>query len=83
MLDGQLTGVSANVTVVADGIQSVYAPLAPMVELGTYDVVSATEAVERLGDPRFGISGGGGVMPLARAEVATTARPTARSSRRR
>ncbi|WP_421732196.1 hypothetical protein [Cellulomonas sp.] len=64
-LDGQLTGVTASVTVVADGVQSVYAPLAPMIELGTYDVVSPTEAVERLGDPRFGISGGGGVMPLA------------------
>lgn len=63
-LDGQLTGVTASVTVVADGVQSVYAPLAPMVELGTYDVVSPTEAVERLGDPRFGATGGG-VMPLA------------------
>ena len=63
-LDGQLTGVTASVTVVADGVQSVYAPLAPMVALGTYDVVSPTEAVERLGDPRFGVTGGG-VMPLA------------------
>ncbi|NUU18813.1 hypothetical protein HP550_16290 [Cellulomonas humilata] len=71
-LDGQLTGVTASVTVVADGVQSVYAPLAPMVELGTYDVVSPTEAVERLGDPRFGVSGGGGVIPLA-AESARVA----------
>ena len=63
-LDGQLTGVTASVTVVADGVQSLYAPLAPMVALGTYDVVSPTEAVERLGDPRFGVTGGG-VMPLA------------------
>jgi hypothetical protein len=68
-IDGQLTGVTASVTVVADGVQSVYAPLAPMVELGTYDVVSPTEAVERLGDPRFGVSGGGGVMPLASGEM--------------
>lgn len=65
VLDGQQTGVTANVTLVADGVQSLYAPLAPMVELGSYDVVSPTEAVDRLMDPRFGASGGGGVMPLA------------------
>lgn len=65
VVDGQQTGVTASVTVVADGVQSLYAPLAPMVELGSYDVVSPTEAVARLGDPRFGVSGGGGVMPLA------------------
>ncbi|KQT02134.1 hypothetical protein [Cellulomonas sp. Leaf395] len=65
VLDGQQTGVTASVTLVADGVQSLYAPLAPLVELGSYDVVSPTEAVARLGDPRFGASGGGGVMPLA------------------
>lgn len=65
VLDGQQTGVTANVTLVADGVQSLYVPLAPLVELGTYDVVSPTEAVARLMDPRFGASGGGGVMPLA------------------
>ena len=65
VLDDQQTGVTANVTLVADGLQSLYAPLAPLVELGSYDVVSPTEAVARLGDPRFGASGGGGVMPLA------------------
>ncbi|GEL99806.1 hypothetical protein [Cellulomonas terrae] len=61
----QQTGVTASVTLVADGVQSLYAPLAPLVELGSYDVVSATDAVARLMDPRFGASGGGGVMPLA------------------
>ncbi|WP_315099299.1 hypothetical protein, partial [uncultured Cellulomonas sp.] len=65
VLDGQQTGVTANVTLVAEGVQSLYVPLATLVELGTYDVVSPAEAVERLGDPRFGASGGGGVMPLA------------------
>jgi hypothetical protein len=65
VLDDQQTGVIASVTLVADGLQSLYAPLAPLVELGGYDVVSPTEAVARLGDPRFGASGGGGVMPLA------------------
>lgn len=65
VLDGQQTGVTASVTLVADGVQSLYVPLAPLVELGSYDVVSPTEAVARLMDPRFGASGGGGVMPLA------------------
>lgn len=65
VLDGQQTGVTANVTLVADGVQSLYVPLAPLVELGSYDVISATDAVARLMDPRFGASGGGGVMPLA------------------
>ncbi|GEK22491.1 hypothetical protein [Cellulomonas xylanilytica] len=80
VLDDQQTGVTANVTLVADGVQSLYVPLAPLVELGTYDTVSPTEAVARLGDPRFGASGGGGVMPLAaegmRAEDPVTAEPT-------
>ncbi|WP_456826757.1 hypothetical protein [Cellulomonas sp. P5_E12] len=65
VVDGQQTGVTASATIVADGVQSLYAPLAPIVELGSYDVVSPTAAVARLGDPRFGITGGGGVMPLA------------------
>ena len=65
VVDGQQTGVTGSVTIVADGVQSLYAPMAPMVALGTYDVVSPTEAVARLGDPRFGSMGGGGVMPLA------------------
>ena len=61
-------------------MQSLYAPLAPLVELGSYDVVSPTEAVARLGDPRFGASGGGGVMPLAaegmRADDSVSSVPT-------
>ena len=80
VLDGQQTGVTANVTLVADGVQSLYAPLAPLVALGSYDVVSPTEAVARLGDPRFGASGGGGVMPLAaegmRADDSVSSVPT-------
>ncbi|KQY23096.1 hypothetical protein ASD16_10975 [Cellulomonas sp. Root485] len=80
VLDGQQTGVTANVTLVADGVQSLYAPMAPLVALGSYDVVSPTEAVERLGDPRFGASGGGDVMPLAaegmRADDSVSSEPT-------
>lgn len=63
VIEGQLTGVTWSVTLVADGVQSMYGPLAPVVELGTYDVISPAQAVERLNDPRFGASGG--VMPLA------------------
>lgn len=69
VLDGQQTGLTWSVTLVADGVQSLYGSLAPLVDLGEYPVVGAATAVERLNDPRFG-SGSGGVMPLARAEVA-------------
>lgn len=65
VLDGQRTGVSWSFTLVADGVQSFYGSLAPVVSLGDYDVVSPQEAVARLGDPRFGPSGWGGPMPLA------------------
>lgn len=58
VLDGQRTGVQWNVALVGNGVQSLYATLAPLVDLGSYDVVSPAEAVERLGDPRFGGSGG-------------------------
>lgn len=71
VVDGQRTGVSGNVTFVSDGVQSLYLPLAPLVDLGTYDVVSAVEAVQRLSDPRFGASGG--VMPLLKGPVAAEA----------
>lgn len=68
VLDGQQTGLTWSVTLVADGVQSLYGSLAPLVDLGEYPVVGAASAVERLNDPRFG-SGSGGVMPLARAEA--------------
>ncbi|WP_448631189.1 hypothetical protein [Cellulomonas soli] len=71
VVDGQRTGVSGSATLVADGLQSLYLPLAPAVELGTYDVISPVEAVDRLADPRFGASGG--VMPLmARAGMSSS-----------
>lgn len=71
VVDGQQTGLSWNVTLVGDGVQSLYGSLAPLVDLGEYPVVGAATAVGRLDDPRFG-SFFGGVMPLARA--ADTAR---------
>lgn len=68
VLDGQQTGLTWSVTLVADGVQSLYGSLAPLVDLGEYPVVGAATAVERLNDPRFG-TGSGGAMPLARAEA--------------
>lgn len=65
VLDGQRTGVTWSVTLLGNGVQSFYGPLAPLAELGTYDVVSENEAVRRLNDPRFG--GSGGFIPLAAA----------------
>lgn len=69
VVDGTQTGVGWSVQLAGTGVQSVSGPLASLVELGTYDHVSADDAVERLNDPRFGASYGG-VMPLARAEGA-------------
>ncbi|GAA3794016.1 hypothetical protein [Cellulomonas soli] len=68
VVDGQRTGVTGSATLVADGVQSLYLPLAPVVDLGTYDVVSAVEAVQRLADPRFGPTSNG-VMPLMSGAV--------------
>lgn len=43
-----------NLMVGADGVYSAWGRLAPRVSLGSYDVISAEDAVERLMDPRFG-----------------------------
>ncbi len=72
VVDGTQTGVAWSVGLAGEGVQSASGPLAPLVELGTYDVVGAAEAVDRLNDPRFGASFGG-VMPLARAATEGTA----------
>lgn len=68
VVDGQRSGVAWNVSLVGDGVQSLWGSLAPLVELGDYDVVSPRAAVERLGDPRFGASGG--IVPFAADEMA-------------
>lgn len=67
VVDGQATGLQWSATVVADGLQSLNGQLAPLVELGEYDVIGATSGVQRMADPRFG-SGYSGVMPLATAD---------------
>ncbi|WP_029290854.1 hypothetical protein [Cellulomonas sp. HZM] len=66
-VEGQGAADQWQVSLTADGIVSMNGPLAPLVTLGSYDVVSPAVAVDRLGDPRFGSSGGGwgGVMPFA------------------
>lgn len=66
VVDGQRSGLSWSATFTGAGLHSLYGSLAPLVELGEYDVVSPAEAVERLGDPRFGAGGG----PIAWAQDA-------------
>lgn len=50
-------------TVGSEGVYSAWGWLAPRSSLGGYDTISATDAVERLMDPRFGATNG--LMPLA------------------
>lgn len=54
VVGGTPTGYSWYADVVDGEVLSFSGPLAPVVELGEYDVVSPAEAVERLSDPRFG-----------------------------
>jgi hypothetical protein len=58
VVEGQRTGLSWSASVSESGIANVYGFLAKTISLGQYPVVSEAEAVERLGDPRFGASGG-------------------------
>ena len=58
VVEGQRTGLSWSASVSASGIANLYGFLAETISLGQYPVVSEAEAVERLGDPRFGASGG-------------------------
>ncbi|MEV0890756.1 hypothetical protein [Promicromonospora sp. NPDC050262] len=69
VVEGQRTGLSWSASVSASGIANLYGFLAETISLGQYPVVSETEAVERLGDPRFGASGG----MIAQAADARTA----------
>jgi hypothetical protein len=82
VLDGARTGLTWSATFLGGGVQSFYGPLAPVVALGGYAVVSENDAVARLNDPRFGASWGG-IMPLAasaRDAVAEVAPDIATSS---
>lgn len=58
VVEGQRTGLSWSASVSSSGIANLSGFLAETISLGQYPVVSEAEAVERLGDPRFGASGG-------------------------
>lgn len=66
LLDGRRTGVSWWASYSGGGLQSLSGSLAALVDLGTYPVVGAEEAVSRITDPRFGTIGGFSVLPAAR-----------------
>ncbi len=57
VLDGQRTGDQWGVSFTGAGIQGAWGALAELVDLGEYSVISPAAAVERLNDPRFGMSG--------------------------
>lgn len=81
VVDGQRTGVVWSGMLTGAGLQSFYGPLAPLVELGDYAVISPAAAVERLSDPRFGGGGGpigwvGGREPTFEAGSAVTEPPS-------
>ncbi|PFG39909.1 hypothetical protein ATJ97_2429 [Georgenia soli] len=66
LVDGERTGLAWYVILSAAGVQNVNGMLAPVAALGDVPVVSPTDAVDRLGDPRFGSFGE--VRMLAAAE---------------
>lgn len=53
------TALTWSVTVTVDGVYAARGWLAPLVSLGSYDVISPVDAVERLADPRFGAESSG------------------------
>jgi hypothetical protein len=74
LIDGKKSGLAWNASWTGGGLQSLYGSLAPLVDLGEYPVISPAQAVERLGDPRFGSGGGplvyaGGAAAGGPAEV--------------
>lgn len=66
LVDGVRSGLIWSASWTGGGLQSLYGTLAPLVDLGSYPVISPAEAVQRLGDPRFGSTGG----PIAYAQDA-------------
>ncbi|GAA2028518.1 hypothetical protein GCM10009819_10200 [Agromyces tropicus] len=54
VVDGQRVDQPWTIELAEDGIVSAYGPLADLVPLGDYAVVSEQAAFERLSDPRFG-----------------------------
>lgn len=66
LVDGVRSGLVWSASWTGGGLQSLYGTLAPLVDLGSYPVISPAQAVQRLGDPRFGSTGG----PIAYAQDA-------------
>jgi len=73
VVDGQRTGTSWGLSLAAAGVQSLDGWLAPMVSIGSYDIVSEQDAVARLSDPRFGAGYAGGPVPLVLGTKAAVA----------
>lgn len=70
VVDGQQTGATWGFTVTNGGkMAGVSGFLAPLVDLGTYPVVSPKDAVARLNDPAFGASYGGPIAYAAKGEA--------------
>ena len=80
-VDDQPTGVAWSLSFVGKRLSSFSGPLAPLVDLGPYPVVSPADAVDRLGDPRFGWQPFGPVpLGAAAAESSVSSNLTASSS---
>lgn len=84
VIDGSRSDLSFGIGLTGGGLQSVYGPLASVVSLGDYPVISAQEAVARLGDPRFGATSTNPILyaaDVARSEAGiagdTVAEPAA------
>ncbi|KQP01597.1 hypothetical protein [Leifsonia sp. Leaf264] len=73
VVDGQRIDQPWSIELASDGIFSAYGPLATLVALGDYDVVSEQQAFERLSDPRFGAQMTN--LPIALRDPAAGAAP--------
>ena len=92
VVDGQLTGNVESFTFGGGNkLSGFYGFAAPLTSLGSYDVVSAQDAVARMSDPKFGpgyggpiayANGAGGVTPMAKNAMgmAAAADATVKSS---
>ena len=77
LVDGQRADLAWSLELSATGISSVSGGLAPLVSLGDYPVVSATEAFDRLSDPRFGAQPVGPFYVTNASETELWSPPTA------
>ena len=76
VVDGQRVDQPWSVELTAEGVVSASGPLAPIVSLGDYPVVSEQQAFERLSDPRFGAQQTAMPLALRTAEQSTAPTPT-------